>query len=238
MFEWTPDMIRFLEDAAGQTGYYRLLQAQLAAMLPPDAHVCDMGCGLGHLAELLAECFPRVTAIDRSAAAIDAFRSRLPQPPSQLEILCADAFSLPAEFRCAAMVFCYFGSLPDILTLARRHCTGEVVIIRRNELRHRFDLGGSLRQSPTLAQTLERLRGLGICTEVTTHEIEFGQPLRSQADAVRFFSLYRRDPGAEIVFSQLAPLLEQTGDPVFPYYHRQQKRIAIVRFPAAQIPPL
>lgn len=237
MFRWTQDQIRFLEDAARTTEYHRLLAAQLAELLPKDAKICDVGCGLGHLSELLCASFSRVTAVDCSETAIDAFRARLGEKtPENLEIFCADAFSLPQDLRFDAMIFCYFGSLPDVLRIARRHCEGSVVIVRRNYGTHRFDLGGHPRLRASASDTLETLRSLGIRCERVTLAPEFGQPLRSVEDAVQFFRLYRRDPAQEIRAEEVVKRLVKTGDPEFPYYFPQKKDVSILRFDAAQIP--
>ena len=237
MYQWTPEMVRFLEDAAGRTEYYRRLAEALGRLLPREAQVCDVGCGLGHLAEALCPRFVRVTAVDCSSLAIDAFQSRLAgRQPENLSILRADAFALPETLRFDAMVFCYFGSLPEVLRVARKHCTGSVVIIRRDYARHRFDLGDHPRRRATAEETADALRGLGVACRRETLGLEFGQPLRSREDALGFFRLYLRDPAQEVRWETVAPKLIETGDPAFPYYYPQSKNVSILRFDAAQIP--
>ena len=236
MYRWTPEMIRFMEDAAHKTEYYRRLAAHLAARLPNGASVCDVGCGLGHLAELLCRSFASVTAIDCSEPAVRAFRARLgDKPPDNLRIVCRDALQLPASARFDVMVFCYFGSLPEILKIAAGHCTGAAVVIRRDYAQHRFDLDRHPRNRASAADTMEKLQAMGIACESERLSLEFGQPLRSEEDAVRFFRLYLRDPERNVDFPEIAPKLGRTGDPDFPYYYPQPKQVAVLRFPAAQI---
>ena len=238
MYRWTPEMIRFLEDAAGKTEYYRKLAERLAALLPNDARICDVGCGLGHLAELLCDSFASVTAIDSSRLAIDAFQRRLgTHVPENLHILCEDAFTLPPETKFDAMVFCYFGSLPEILRVARQNCAGSVVIIRRNDTRHRFDLGRHPRLRATAADTVQTLLEMGVECRAEALRLEFGQPLRSKEDALQFFRLYLRDPAQTVDWETVAPKLVETGDTAFPYYFPQSKDVSILQFDAAQIPP-
>ena len=238
MYLWTPEMIRFLEDAAQKTEYYAELAAILAAQLPNGTGICDVGCGLGHLSELLCASFSPVTAIDCSAPAVDAFRARLAgKQPENLRILCEDAFALPDTTQFDQMVFCYFGSLPEILQIAKKHCRGSVVVIRRSYEQHRFDLDRHPRPRSGAAETLSKLQSMGIDCRCTELSPEFGQPLRSQEDALRFFALYLRDPAQTVDWPKIAPKLIETGDSVFPYYYPQQKRVAVLQFEAAQIPP-
>lgn len=235
MYRWTPEMIRFLEDAAQKTEYYEQLAARLAALLPGGACLCDVGCGLGHLAQALCPRFAQVTALDHSAEAIDAFRRRLgTNCPDNLHICCADAFALPQTLRFDAMIFCYFGSLPEILRVARRHCTGKTVIIRRDEALHRFDLDGHPRTRAGAADTLATLKAQGIHCTAERLTVEFGQPFRSMEDALRFFRLYRRDPQRTVDVSDVAPKLIETQNAEFPLYYPQPKRIAILSFETSQ----
>ena len=237
MYRWTPEMIRFLEDAADQTENYRSLAEALCELLPANARICDVGCGLGHLAEQLCASFASVTALDCSRLAIDAFQARLGRNvPKNLQILCADAFGLPEDLTFDAMIFCYFGSLPEILHVAQRHCTGSVIVIRRNYERHRFDVGAHPRLRATAAGTVQTLREMGIECRTITLQPEFGQPLRSMEDALRFFRLYRRDPVQTVAWESIAPKLVETGDAAFPYYFPQRKDVSILKFDAAKIP--
>lgn len=236
MFVWTPEMIRFLEDASRRTDYYAQLADAIAGALPAGAQVCDFGCGLGQLAEALCARGLSVSAVERDAQAVGAFRSRLgAAAPPGLEILCVDAFSLPPTRRWDAAVFCYFGRLQEVLALARRHCAGPVFYVRRSELRHRFDLGGSLRESESVAQNLQALSALGLACTCTELEAEFGQPLRSLEDALRFFRLYRRDPSQTIDPAAVRSRLVDTGDAEFPLYFPQKKRVTILQLDARQL---
>ena len=232
MYVWSAEMIRFLEDAAARTDYYRRLAAHVGAQLPPQSRVCDVGSGLGQLAEALCPWAGQVTAVERDTRAVAAFRTRLGEaPPANLQLLEADAFALDPALRFDVMIFCYFGSLDQVCRIAARHCTGTVFLIRRAYREHRFDPGHSLRQTPTVEETLETLAQRGIACDVTALEADFGQPLRSEADAVRFFTLYQRTEGS-LTFTQLAPMLRRTEDPDFPFLFPHRKRVAVLRFSA------
>lgn len=52
-------------------------RAALAALLPPDWVVADLGCGTGHFVAELAPCVRQVIGVDNSAAMLKAARKRL-----------------------------------------------------------------------------------------------------------------------------------------------------------------
>ena len=49
MFQWNEEKLRFMEDAAAWGDFHARLAATLAPYLPGDGHICDAGCGTGHL---------------------------------------------------------------------------------------------------------------------------------------------------------------------------------------------
>ena len=74
MFTWTPEMIRLMQNANARSEYHRQLAAILAPKLAGCRTLCDAGCGLGYLSLALAPYVRRVTAADRSEAALDVLR--------------------------------------------------------------------------------------------------------------------------------------------------------------------
>ena len=55
MQRWGTDAIRFMTDASEYGDYYRQLTTKLLPYLPLNGHICDAGCGLGYLAQEIAE---------------------------------------------------------------------------------------------------------------------------------------------------------------------------------------
>lgn len=70
MFQWTPDMVRFMKTASEYGIYHRALANLIWPDLTPEARVADVGCGLGYLSLALAPYAGRVTAMDVSAEAL------------------------------------------------------------------------------------------------------------------------------------------------------------------------
>ncbi len=91
-----PSMLRNLDAQA------RAIWPQEAALfdrygLRPGARILDAGCGPGEIASRLAEKFPevRVTGVDLLEEHLRLARARYPQLGKRLQLLKADAFSLP-----------------------------------------------------------------------------------------------------------------------------------------------
>ena len=236
MFRWEPDMVRFMRDASSYGGYHAELSARIAAHLPKDAHVCDAGCGLGFLSAALAPLCGHVTALDLSENALAVAREILAPLPNAT-VVCADMETYAPDRPFDAMVFCFFGRTEEILRFAKRACRGRVIVIKKNWTHHRFTLEKKTLLHSMLPEMERFLAERRIPFKSETLTAEFGQPLRSEADAVRFFRLYSRDAHPEtITFADVAPRLERRDDPVFPLYLPEQKRLGIIAFDTGSIP--
>lgn len=79
MFQWNAEKVRFMEDAAAWGDFHARLAAELAPYLPRNGHVCDAGCGTGHLALALSPYVKRVTAVGRQRSGAGASDGELPE---------------------------------------------------------------------------------------------------------------------------------------------------------------
>ena len=120
MFTWTPEMIRLMQNANARSEYHR----QLAAILAPKLAGCRT-----------------ITAADVSDAALDVLRETIrTQNLTNITPLPCDLLQSTDRTRYDGMVFCFFGSLAEILPVARRQCAKTLVIIKKNYELHRFSL--------------------------------------------------------------------------------------------------
>lgn len=223
-FDWTENRIRFFLDAAKKSGYYRILAERIHAVLPGAERICDAGCGLGDLALALAEFYPDVTAADSSPAAIRTLKSRLVPGVHAIE---ADLREYVPEKPFDAMVFCYFGGMEEILSIARRCCRGTVFIVKRNYSRHRFSLSDLPDRTHGADAAAEFLRQQGIPFVREDMALEFGQPFRSLADAKLFFEIYGSSAEGSEVYTEK---MIHTEDEEFPYYFPQAKPVSLFWF--------
>ena len=139
MFSWSADAVRFMADACRRTDFHEKLTALLLPYLKPTDHICDAGCGLGYLSLALSPYAARVTAAERDAAALAVLRQELDaRGITNVTPLCADvlAYTPPVPFD--AMVFCFFGSMEEILAAALRQCRGTVLAVVRDDVCHAF----------------------------------------------------------------------------------------------------
>ena len=238
MFRWTDDMIRFQADAARHTDFHRQLAAELLPCLSPADHVCDAGCGLGFLSLALAPYVGSVTAVERDDRALAVLRQELAaRGVGNVRPLCADVFTAMPAQPYDAMVFCFFGSMDEILSAARDRCRGTVIAVKRDQTDHRFTvtkqpLGGT----HGVDAACRRLEELGIPYSLKRTAFRFDQPFRTLADARRFFEIYRRTDDVSLITDDfLRGRLEETGRPEFPWRLPSLRPAGILTFDALKI---
>ena len=230
MFTWTPEMIRFMQNANARSEYHRQLASILAPKLAGCRTLCDAGCGLGSLSAALSPYFDAITAADVSDAALDVLRETIrTQNLTNITPLPCDLLQSADRTRYDGMVFCFFGSLAEILPVARRQCAKTLVIIKKNYELHRFSLTAQPIRGETAPAACEALRAMGVPFTFDAQELEHGQPFASPDEAVQFFRIYSKDeaPGA-VTPEAVLPRLQKTGDDAFPYYLPQIKRLGIL----------
>ena len=159
MFTWTPEMIRLMQNANARSEYHRQLAAILAPKLAGCRTLCDAGCGLGSLSAALSPYFDAITAADVSDAALDVLRETIrTQNLTNITPLPCDLLQSTDRTRYDGMVFCFFGSLAEILPVARRQCAKTLVIIKKNYELHRFSLTAQPIRGETAPSACEALR--------------------------------------------------------------------------------
>ena len=159
MFVWTPDMIRFMQAANEKSDYHARLAAILAPRLSGCRTLCDAGCGLGALSAALSPYFEKITAADVSDEALDVLRQTIQtRQLTNITPLHCDLLTSEDKTQYDAMVFCFFGSLAEILPVARRQCAKTVIIIKKNYDLHRFSLTEQPIRGETASAVCETLR--------------------------------------------------------------------------------
>lgn len=224
MFKWTQERIAYMDDACRRTDFHRKLAAELQPYLRETDCVCDAGCGLGYLSLSLAPYVGAVTAVERDSQALAVLERKLAlRHIKNVHPCCEDVFVHRPEKPYDAMVFCFFGSIEEILAAAARCCRGTVLAVVRNDKSHRFS-GKHREPGRHSYETACRiLAGKGICFTARAEVFDFDQPFRSLEDARRFFELYG---GNEDWRSRLV----ETGDPEFPWQLPSRREFGLITF--------
>ena len=224
MFKWTQESIAYMDDACCRTDFHRKLTAELQPYLRETDCVCDAGCGLGYLSLSLAPYVGAVTAVERDSQALAVLERELAfRHIKNVHPCCEDVFVHRPEKPYDAMVFCFFGSIEEILAAAARCCRGTVLAVVRNDESHRFS-GKHREPGRHSYETACRiLAEKGICFTARTEAFYFDQPFRSLEAARRFFELYG---GNEDWRSRLV----ETGDPEFPWQLPSRREFGLITF--------
>ena len=238
MFQWTPEKIRFLRDASEYTPFNRVLAQHALKAFSGPGHVLDAGCGIGCLSLELAPFCERVTALDTSGEALDVLRERVRNTGTgNIRILQADVFRLPEteQFDCA--VFCFFGTVPEILPVLKKHVRSTAVLIKKNWARHRFSASRAPMQRFSYRESCRDLEEAGIPFRTEEFRLETGQPFRSLSDARVFFAVHGRDgENTCLTDRELESRLVRTGKEPFPFVLSAVEPVGIIVLDAGSVP--
>lgn len=237
MYMWKPQMIRFMRDASEYGDYNRKIAELILPYVNKNSHICDAGCGLGYLSAELSDHVKKVTAVDVNQNALcilkDIMMKRL---ISNIEICSDDIFSMQPESKFDHMVFCFFGSVNEILNISRRMCKGDIFIVNRDYKKHRFSVGEHPSHSENYENMCDYLNSRNIKFEGQNLELEFGQPFSSLSDAHVFFETYSKDEDKSVVTDEfLNDRLIRTGKEDFPFYLPHKRKIGFIRISVSDI---
>lgn len=232
MFQWNEEMVRFMRTASEYGDYHRRLVQRMRPALHSADHICDAGCGLGYLSLALAPYVRRVTAADRSEAALDVLRQNCAaRGIRNIDILSGELQPVPLAAPYDAMVFCFFGRMEEIAAVAKAQCRGTVFVFKKNYTSHRFSVGEHPAGWDSFRAGADWLTERGVPFEAETLEPEMGQPFRSMEEARQFFRLYSRDADkAAITDEFLRSRLAETGREDFPLYLPHKRQVGYLQF--------
>lgn len=234
MIHWDDESIRFMRDSAEHLKFAEEQARHILPYLPPDASICEGGCGLGYLSLALSPHVKQVTAVDRAAEAVAVLWQNIQRTETQnIRAVAANIFDMQPAQLYDAMVFCRFGAVEEILRLAAEQCAGTVVVLTLANPCHRFTLAEkTARRKEWFSR--EKLDELKIPYQMELFTAETGQPLHSLADAVRFFQMYDQS-GEAVTEEQVQSRL--TADPkgVYPYFSPMTSAFRLLAFQADDV---
>lgn len=237
---WYKDMVRFMKDASEYGTYNQELARLMAPYLAKDTHICDAGCGLGYLSLALAPYVGQVSGVEKNPDASAVLAENCERfGVTNVRPVCGEVASVPPEKKYDAMVFCFFGGIWEVLSVAKQQCDGQVFIITRNYRTHRFSVGKHSTGKYGYHSASRVLTELGIPFEESFLELEFGQPFRSLEDARTFFEMYSKDEDKTTITDEFlrGKVVEQDHE-TYPLYMPHRRSMAVIRFDTKYIPDL
>lgn len=238
MSEWTPEVIRFMEDAERKTSYFSHIASIVRDHTASGARIADVGCGMGQLAFALADHASSVDAVDLSERAIGYVNGRVQRTNCEnVHGVLESMFDWEPSKPYDAMAFCLSASIPDALRIGLERCRGTLIIVNKIQSkmdanRQRSGLQTAERDRRPLVynfeETLLDLARQGLCFEGREISIDYGQPFRSLDDARLYYSLFRtRSFPDGATDQQILSQLDRTEDPEFPLYLPVRRHLAV-----------
>lgn len=119
MFEWTQERIAYMDDACRRTDFHQRLAAELSPYLRRTNRICDAGCGLGYLSLALAPYVGAVMAVERDGQALAVLKREIEtRHIANVTAVRGDVLAYRPDEPFDAMVFCFFGSMEEMLATA------------------------------------------------------------------------------------------------------------------------
>ena len=228
MQAWSPEVVRFMEDAGRFGTYFHVLADVATRGLAPGATVVDAGCGMGQLSRAMLDRGMRVDAVDLSPKAVEY---ALAHPETCAPVRMANFFESGFIPRgCDRIVFSLSASWEDAFRIAREN--GAQSVVAFNKI-HRYPHAGPggdecrpiIRSMERVTRELEQLDYDCNAWDIV---LDYGQPFRTLEDAQLYFRLFRtyRYPQG-VTAGELRRILKQTGDAEFPYYLPVLRHLAV-----------
>lgn len=207
MFLWDEDNIRWMEEASEATGYYEELSRLILTYLKPSDRVCEIGCGLGHLACAIAPYVKHITAIDINEKAIEKVGEKVKNkglvnvtPVSMDWTKWENVASVNEEPVVDVILFSYISAVRKDWDRLKSFGGRRIIGILSNGSSG-TGLTGSLytkdlernERRDTIDNVLPFLVERGIPYELIECELEYGQPLKDKVDAENFVKRYYRE---------------------------------------------
>ena len=232
MYEWTPDKIRWYQDACEYPWNNRnqLLADAIMKHLSKEVTICDLGCGIGGLSLVLSPKVHQVIAVDQNHHALECLRESIYKKQiHNIEVMEGNYKNLELSPLPDVTILCMTGGLvphlKEVLSLTGK----ELYFITGNSGYHHFKTHKKKKSFETTEQIKASLEANGLKYEEEILLTRFGQPFKSMEDAVLFMSCYNREESIEQIKTHLLEKLEETKDETFPYYYPCEKAYRLFR---------
>lgn len=225
-FAWTEESIRWFLDASAYTGFHAALADKLLPHLGGVNTLLDVGCGLGRVDLELAPHLGELTAVDIDERVIallgeEANRRGL----AGLRAVCGDAGEIARPFDAILMTF--FGTSVWLLDRFLPQCKRLIRVVNSENTGHLYPLKYRRDKRGTARAATQDLQDRGLPYRREEWVLEFGQPLSSEEDGVRFVLHHAPAATRAEVDAFLREHAISTGRTDFPLYLPNQKRLSV-----------
>ena len=229
MIRWSEKSIRLMVDSLEYTGFAKSQCQMLLPHLSPTDTVLECGSGIGYLTREMAKHVKKVISVEFDpVASAHLQKSVAEEDLSNILALNADAFTFRPEEPIDVLVCCRFGSMEEILSVAKNVGAKKALVLTLANKRHRVSArgeGGEVQEYCRPAVLTEA--GIRYTEEHFT--LQNGQPFRSLADAVDFFRMYDKT-GGDITADSVRPALIPDPKGEYAWYYPMESQFRLLAF--------
>ena len=177
---WSKEKIEWYERAAAYSDFHRTLASEIEPYIDMEDSILELGCGLGHVAEILNGHHYSISAIDRDQEVIERARKR-----SGLDIFSVSDYQEYKE-KGDVVLTIFFGRLWVDDNLSALLSLSNKALFSIHSLHSGQDGNLISRYTPDLETSLSFLTNKGLKAEGKVLSIPFHQPLKDEKEAQAF----------------------------------------------------
>ncbi len=229
MIHWNAESIRFMVDSLEYTAFAAEQRKQLLPHLKPTDTVLEAGSGIGYLTRAMAKHVKKVISVEFDPTASAYLKKCVAEEGlTNIRAENADALTFRPGEAVDVLVCCRFGSMEEILTVAKNVGAKKVLVLTLANKRHRVSAEGKGEAVKEYCRpTVLTENGISYTEEFFT--LQNGQPLHSLTDAVAFFKMYDRK-GAEITEETARAALIPDPKGEYEWYYPMESRFRLIAF--------
>ncbi|MBQ3103924.1 MAG: methyltransferase domain-containing protein [Oscillospiraceae bacterium] len=229
MIRWNEESIRLMVDSLEYTGFAARQCEHLAPYLPADATVMEAGSGIGYLSYAMSRRVKKVVSVEYDPTASAYLQKWVKEEGiGNIRAVNADAFTFDPEEEIHTLVCCRFGSMEEILSIARHVGAKQVLVLTLANKRHRVSAQGAGEEAAEYCRPCV-LTEQGIEYSEEHFTVHNGQPFRTVEDAVQFFRMYDKK-GAGVTAQTAAAALIPDPKGIYQWYYPMESEFRLLRF--------
>lgn len=217
--DWNAQTLTWFENAARYTGYAEKMADLILEHLSTRGSLIDIGCGMALSDLYLARAMQSLTCVDRDARVTAYAEARAKKEGlTNISVYTAPGETLSGQWD---HVLCLFHGELDTLVHTYLPLAGEslIAVVHARRMGNIAPDGYKMPKCSSIEETSRYLTEQGLSFTLYEGALEYGQPLASKEEGLRFLSAYARpDTPESALHDALQTRLVATGREDFPYY--------------------